>query len=297
MPTWILLAIAAQFLTAISVFVDRYVLVHAKGIGRPVVYAFYVSLLSGFVLVLLPFGVISVPSTTILGLSFVGALTFIASILLLYSALRQSPASDVMPVIAAFSAITSFLLAHLWLESGLPTQFVAACVLFIIGTLLISRFRFTKRSLALVICSGVLFGTTAFIFKLIFLHTTFLDGFFWSRMANVLGALLLLLWPANARAIFHGSRESSHQTKWIVVGNKTLAGVASALILFAISLGSVSVVNAMSGLQFAFLPVIAFVFADRFPIVLRAEIHTHGLRHKLFGIALIVFGLGALYLA
>lgn len=297
MSLWIVLAIAAQVLFAVVTFVDRHVLTHGKGIASPVAYAFYVALLSGVVVVLVPFGVISSPSLVILELSFAMAAAFIVSLILLYSALKEGKASDVMPVVAAFSALASFGLAHFFLDEKLPAMFLLSVALFIIGAFLISRFRFTRRVLYMVIGAGVLFGLSAFLFKLIFLQTTFWDGFFWTRMANVIGAGLLLLWPGNIRAIFHGARNSSHGTKWLVVGNKTLAGIAAAMTFFAISLGSVSVVNAMSGLQFAFLLLIASLFAGRFPNILRGEIERKGLTHKLYGIAIIMLGLAALYLA
>ena len=297
MTTWVSLAIAAQALSAVSIFVDRYLLTHGKGIGRPVAYAFYVSLLSGFVLVLLPFHVISAPSLIVLELSLAMAVSFISSLILLYSALKEGKASDVMPVVAAFSAIASFVLAFVFIDENLPTMFLLAVAFFVIGTFLISRFRFTIRSITYIIIAGLLFGLSAFLIKLIFMNTTFWDGFFWSRMANVFGAALLLAWPGNLKAIMHGTKQSSHGMKWLVVGNKSLAGIAGAMMFFAISLGSVSVVNAMSGLQFAFLLGFAYLFAENFPKVLKDEVAPQGLRHKLSGIILIMLGIAVLYLA
>ncbi len=297
MTTWLSLAILAQALSAVSTFVDRYILTHGKGIGSPLTYAFYVSLLSGFVVVLLPFGVISWPSAEVIKLSLLMAVFFILSLFLLYSALKEGKASDVMPVVAAFSAIASFVLAHSYLDENLPKLFIFSVILFIFGTALISRFRFTHRSIMLTVGAGLLFGASAFIVKLIFLETTFWDGFFWSRMANVLGAGMLLLWPGNVTAIFKGGRSSNHDTKWLVIGNKTLSGIAGVLTFFAISMGSVSVVNALSGLQFAFLLLFAFLFVGYFPKALHAEVDRHGLTHKIFGVAVIMIGILVLYIA
>lgn len=296
MSSWILLAIGAQVVMAIVTYVDRHVLTNGKAIGTPVAYAFYVALLSGVVVVLLPFGVISAPSLVLLELSCAAAAAFIISLLLLYRALKESRASDVMPLVAACSALTSFVLAHSFLDENLPPYFILAVALFIIGTFLISRYRFQRAALIEIIAAGFLFGLAAFLFKLIFLETTFWDGFFWTRMANVIGAFLLLAWPGNARAILHGARGSSRGMKWVVLGNKTLAGISAAMTFFAISLGSVSVVNAMSGLQFAFLLGLAYFFAPQFPS-LKGDIEKKGLTHKLWGVALIMLGIASLYLA
>ncbi len=296
MISWIFFAALAQLLSAGTVFIDKYVLVSKQHLGKPVAYAFYISMLSGVVLVLVPFGLISLPSGTVLFVSVCASATFIASILSLYSALKEGHASDLLPVVGGGSAIVAALFAHMLIGERLPPAFLIAFALMVVGTLLISRFRLTNRQKMLVVLSGLCFGATAFITKLIFLETNFIDGFFWSRMTNVIGALLLLIPAGNRAQIFSGYRGSSSGTKWLVIGNKTLGGIASALMLFAISLGSVSIVQALAGLQFVFLLVIAYLFAGAFPAVLRGELHEKGLAHKLAGTACIIAGLAVLFL-
>lgn len=296
MASWIVLALLAQFISAGIIFIDKYVLVNKSQVGKPVVYAFYISILSGFVLVLVPFGLVSIPSSTVLLLSFVSSITFISSIVLLYTALKEGHASDIMPIVGGVGAVSTALCASQWLHEDLPTAFIPAFGLMVVGMLLISHFNLTSRQKLLVIFSGILFGVTAFLTKLIFIETNFLDGFFWSRMTNVTGALLLLTIPVNRTAIFSGFSGSSSGTKGLVIANKTLGGIAGVLTLLAISLGSVSIVQAFAGLQFVFLLVIAYFLSGRFPSVLRGEMHQTGLRHKLFGITCIVLGLAILFL-
>ena len=293
---WVGIAALAQLINAGTVIMDKYVLACLKcGVKTPVAYAFWISLLSGFVIVMVPFGVIDIPSSYVLILSSIAAVSFIFSLISLYSALHESIASDVIPAVGAISAITTVLLAAKWLHTDLPQFAYVAFTFLVLGTLLISHFRFTYRSFILVLFAGVLFGFTAYVTKLIFLETDFVDGFFWSRMTNVAGALLLLLWPSNRKAIFSGAKDSSSGVKWLVLTNKTLAGIASVLTLFAISIGSVSIVNAMAGLQFVFVIVIAYVFAKVFPRVFEGEVRQQNYRHKLYGVALIVLGIAALF--
>ena len=296
MTLWIALAALAQLISAGIVFVDKYVLVSKNRVGKPVVYAFYISILSSFVLILLPLGLVSIPSSTVLLLSLLASGTFICSILLLYTALKEGHASDIMPVVGSVAAVATALCANQWLHEDLPRAVVPAFALMVVGMLLVSHFRLTHSQKVLVIISGICFGLTAFLTKLIFLETTFIDGFFWSRMTNVVGALFLLAIPASRTAIFSGYRGSSSGTKWLVVSNKALGGIAGVLTLFAISIGSVSIVQAFAGLQFVFLLVIAYFFSNTFPAVLRGELHRNGLMHKLLGIVLIVSGLALLFL-
>lgn len=295
MTLWIALAALAQLVSAGTVFIDRYVLVTREHIGKPVAYAFYISMLSGFVLVLVPAGLVSIPSIPVLELSLAASVSFIASILLLYRALKEGHASDVMPVIGSAAALTTALLAHYLLHEDLPHAFIPAFFLMVGGMLFISRYRLTHRQKALVIFSGIFFGLTAFLTKLIFLETTFIDGFFWSRMTNVVGALFLLTLPRNRKAIFSGYKGSSSGTKWLVVANKTLGGIAGVLTLLAISLGSVSLVQALAGLQFVFLVAFAYLFANQFPAILHGEMRGKGAMHKLVGVACIVAGLFVLF--
>ena len=89
MTLWIVLATLAQILNAAIVLVDKYVLVSHESLGKPVVYAFYVSMLSGVVIVLLPLGVVSLPSLKVVALSLLSSITFILSVIFLYTALKK----------------------------------------------------------------------------------------------------------------------------------------------------------------------------------------------------------------
>jgi len=296
MATWVSLVVIAQIINAAIVLVDKYLLNSVNGVGKPAVYAFYVSVLSGVVLVIVPFGAVSWPSAEVAYLSLAAAASYIFSIFFLYSSLKMMDASDSVPVVGAISAISTFLLARMWLHQDLPENFVLAFSLLTVGTLLISHFRFNTKSFAYVVGAGILFGLSAFLIKLIFLSTSFVDGFFWSRMTNVLGALLLLSIPSNFKAVVSGLRSSSREVRWMVVGNKALSGLSFLLIMIAISLGSVSIVNALSGLQFVFLLTFAYFCVSKFPRIFAGEIHPHKIHHKLYGIIFIIYGFLALFL-
>lgn len=296
MAIWVSLVVLAQAINAGTVVIDKYVLARNGGIGKPIVYAFYVSLLSGFVLVLVPFGYIAVPSGTVMLLSLAAAASYIVSIVLLYTALKLTNPSDVVPVVGGTSALMAFALEHTALDHALPASFLVAFLFLVVGTLFISHFRFTARSFLYALAAGMLFGASAFLMKLIFIETTFIDGFFWTRMANVIGALLLLLIPGTWAAIHSGYHGASRGLRSVVIGNKVLAGIAFALILFAIELGSVSIVNALSGLQFVFLLAFAYVFGSVFPNIFHGEIHPHKFPHKLVGVICVVIGVAFLFI-
>lgn len=296
MATWLTLAIAAQFLYAVSVVVDRHIVVRAQHIGKPIVYAFYVSLLSGFVLVIAPFGIVSWPSAHVVVLSLLNAGVFVAAIYFLYSALRHARASDAAPVVGAISAITTLVLAGLFLEGDVTGSFVIPVLLLAFGTALISHFHFSREAVLYTLLSGAMFGAMAFTFKLVVNEVPFIDGFFWTRTMNVVVALGLLVVPAIRMAILKGGKHSTHGAKALVIGNKVIGSGASVLTAFAISLGSVTVVNALSGLQFAFLYIFALLFAKNMPLLREgSKTHGHGGWQTGVGVLLIMSGLALLY--
>lgn len=296
MPTWLLFAVAAQFLYALTTLIDKHIVVKAAHIGRPVVYTFFVSLLSGAVVVLAPFLHVSVPGWSVLLVSLASAATFVAGLFFFYSALRVARASDVAPAVGALSAVATLLLAAYFIADDAPASMVLPVTLLIAGTALISHLHFTRRVSTSVCAAGVFFGTSVFLAKLVYIQIGFLDGFFWTRSLCVVVALALLASASLRRAIFHSGRHSSHRAKALVVGNKAVGSAASILMAYAVSLGSVSAVNALSGLQFAFLFVFALLFAKHMPrLAEQRDARAHGGWHSAVGVALIALGLWLLY--
>lgn len=296
MGTWVLLAVFAQFLTAVTVLIDKHIVTRPAPIGKPIVYAFYVSLLSGFVIFIAPFGYVSMVPLKILALSLLNAGAFVCAIYFLYSALRHARASDAAPVIGAVSAIATVVLAGIWIADDFALTHLPAIALLVAGTAVISHFHFTHHALRSTLLAGFFFGAAAFTAKLVFLEVSFIDGFFWTRSMNVVIALGFFAVPALRAAILHGGRSASGGTKSLLIGNKIIGGIAGVLTALAISLGSVSIVNALGGLQFVFLFVLAILFAKHMPLFGDKKLGSHGGWHTATGVTLISLGLATLFL-
>lgn len=310
MPVWILLVVAAQFINALVALIDKYV-VSSPDLPRPFAYAFYISTLSAFSVCIFLFEDISIPldgvampsfsnvaapTLSTLLVSLCAGATFFGALVSLFSGLRRAGASDVVPVVGATSAITAFLLSYFLLDDPLAPNFALGFVLLIIGTLILSFFRFGLPTLALSIASGALFGTHFVILEVMFLRTHFDDAFFWSRMGIVVIALALFLTPFLRRRLAIKSATARRRASAYIVGNKLLAGLASIMILKAIELGDVAVVQALGGLQFAFLLVFAAVFNRGLPKVCGEKCSPYQLVHKTVGVIIIIIGFAALFL-
>lgn len=277
--SWILLASLGQFLNAIVAIMDKYLVTDKNAIPRPFVYAFYSCLITGswllvFVAGYIPgletigfpkFSNVEMPSLTVVAMAFLAAYTFFFALVSLYNALAMADTSDVMPVIGAVSALSSFGMTYLFLEHNLTDNFIWGGLLLIVGTGLVSQLHFTRSILLYTIHGGLFFALHNIAMKGLFLETSFDDGFFWSRVAFFLFALSLLLVPNYLEKISEQTKETNVKTGILMLHAKILAGVAAFMLLKATDLGEVSIVQALDGLKFVFILLISFVVGRFIP--------------------------------
>ena len=296
---WLYLVVLANLISAIVILIDTY-LVGPRAIGKSEVYAFYIGLLSIVVLVMVPYGSVTLPGINIIIIALVVGLSYMASIIAFYKALQISHPSDVAPALGAVTAISSYIFGYFFLASTLSQSFFLAFVLLVTGTFLMSYFHFTKLSLLYIVAAGVLFGYSSVFLKILFAETSFADAFFWSRIANVFWALTILLIPVSARAVLKNVRTASRKTKSLVLVNKALAGVAAFLIFIALKLSSnISLVNALAGVQFVFLLLFAFILPKKYPHYFEETKTMRGksrILHRIVATILVITGFFVLFL-
>ena len=304
----IILVVIAQFLNAVVALVDKCV-VSTRRVPQPSYYAFLISLLSAlsiFVFLLgpipLPVEGVTIPSFTNLEfptlvvsmVSLLAGAAFFFALWTLFSALRVADASDVVPVVGAVSALAAFPLGHFLLGSVLKSDFLVGVFLLIIGTLLLSHFRFRRNILLASVLSGVFFALHFILLKYLFGITHFDNAFFWSRMGIVLAALIIFLprWEYCKDC----ERKTNVASTLLIVGNKMLAGLASIIILKAIDLSDVSLVQALGGLQFVFLLGISVTVGHFLPKECGENLVGRNKIHKIIAISIIVAGFFFLFL-
>jgi len=295
MSNWVLYIIIGQFIYAAVVLTDHFI-VSKKIVSKPIVYSLYVSLLSVFAVVAIPFGVTLPLLSTILYVSAM-SVSFILSIYFLYKSLEDSNPSEVVPVIGGVSAISAFLCAALLLDDELPGHFILGFTVLTAGMLLISHFKFSLRSFLLLSGSGIFFGLSAALIKLVFVSESFVNGFFWSRMANVVLALMLLLVPKIWKSVKEDWNKPKKPSKGLlVVGNKVMGAIGFLFVLVAIKGGNVAIVNALTALQYVFLLIFAIFFHRAMPEYFEEKVHKHEFLHKSLATGLIVIGFFILFI-
>lgn len=311
MSLWILLVVVAQFLYAIVSLVDKYIVTSERALPKPLVYAFYVSILSAgsifiyfFSWIPIPHDDISVPSFALLetptllvaALSLLAGYSFFYALVSLFSALRHADASDVVPVVGAVSALATFILSYIFLGANLGHMFFSGLLLLVCGTLLMSHFRFTWKTAFSSMHAGILFAIHYVAIKALFIETSFDNGFFWSRMAIVLVALSILLVPRYYEKITHQTKATGKRGGMLVVGNKIIAGLASILVLKAVELGDVSVVQALGGMQYVFLLLLGLVLGAKLDRECGEKCGERDWLKKSFATSIIVLGFFVLFL-
>ena len=156
---------------------------------------------------------------------------------------------------------------------------------------MVSKMRLSLRAALITVTSGIFFAFHYLTMKTLFTETSFDDGFFWSRMALILAALSFLLFPRCFKAVFGKANKVTKSTGWFVFANKIMAGVAAFLILKATDWGDVAVIQALDGLKFVFILLIAFVFSRFLPISVREEKESLStILHKVFYVLIICLG-------
>ena len=144
--------------------------------------------------------------------------------------------------------------------------------------------------------SGVLFALSHVSAKYLYDVYPFLTGFVWTRAMTGLVGLLVLLFPS-VRKTFRKKYEkpktnAKRHAGIIVVLTKIFGVIAVVLIQYASAIGSVSLVMAMSGLQYACMFVIILLCTKFIPRVFKEYITKRELVVE--WLAIVLVGLGSI---
>lgn len=305
--SWLSLTIIAQFLNSIVALFDKY-LVTSKRVTTPVLYVFYTGFLTCLgILVYVPglllpvaglpqFSGIGLPSLAALGLIMAASLSQLVGLWALFSGLKKNDASDVVPVVGSLSAVFSLLAGYFFGSLVLPTTFAIGFALLVLGTLFISHLRFSLRIFWMTVIGGLGFALHSLLLKQALLATGFDTGFFWFSISSTILSLGLLAAPGLRKSLrMQKGERHAKSTGIVLLSNKMLAGIAGILLIKAIEVGEVSIVQALGGLQFVFLFLLASVFGPITPIDFGENITRKELYQKLFSICVIFLGFVLLF--
>lgn len=284
---WIYLAVIAYFLDAIVFAFDKFLLV--APIPYPLSYAFYASILSAFVILLIPFGVHMPPNWSYFIVAFLSGLLFFLALIYFYKTIKAIDVLEATPAVGAIAAVATFFPGVFLLREHLTNNQIAAFCLLVAGTFIMSYFHLKSRIIIYMLLAGISWGLSSIALKYIFNVSSFVDGLFWSRVGLVVSALALLIFPSPRRQIISSFNASPPSSKFLFGINKVLAGVAALILFYAIKLGSVVFVSALQGLQYVFILLFAMLVARKFPMLFEKHLHEKTAR-KVIATVLIFVG-------
>lgn len=290
------IALFGYFFNAVAALFDKYLL--ADRIKAPVVYAFYVAMFSLFALFFVPFefGFFGWQPTLF---AFFSGIIFLYALVALYTAFKKYEVSRVAPLVGTVTSITAFFFAFFSGTTLGSTIFLALAFL-IFGGLLISFDLPLKKNEHIpffpILLAGVGIGISLILLKQGYEENNFVSGLVWSRLGIFVGGITLLSFAPFRHQILDHSQETTtdpgraRKTGVYFVLSKVCAGIGSFLVVYAISRGSVALVQALSGMQYLFLLLLALPLSLRFPALFDERLFFWDWFQK--GCAIVLIGIG-----
>lgn len=308
---WLIVAIIAYFIQAGVAAADKVIL--TKSFPSVISYAFWVGVFSIFNVLLLLMSW-DYPGPIGLGIDILIGIIWLIAVISLYRNIKAHETSRVITIVGAFTPIFILILSYLFLGELLSYKQLIALALLVLGIVFLSfkktklhkikkaykRFHgifFTKEDILTKqlfigsLTTAALFSVYYILIKFAFMNQPFISAYAWTRLGGFLAAIGLLLFPSNWKVIFARPKGTKKQAAGLFLGTKIAAGISFLMIHYAVAIGSVTIVNALQGVQYAFLLLIVILLSLRYPKVLKEEITKETIAQKILGIIFIGAGL------
>lgn len=271
---WFFISLLGYFFLALVFLLDKVIL--TKSVPKPALYTFYSTIFLLPLFFLFPFGVEMLEGISWL-LAAISGVSFGLALWTGFIAMKHGEVSHMGPFMGACITIASFFLGAIFLGEILTLAQQVGMGILILSSLLLSFEKSKKhngfhRGFLWGILAGALFGISHVSAKYVYEVYPFLSGLVWTKGFTGIFGLIFLLFPSVQRILFSKHRietkieakkrsKKNVKTTVLVIINKVLSVVANLLIQYAIAIGSVTLVNAMSGVQYACLFLLVVLFS------------------------------------
>lgn len=309
---WFTFALIGYFLLAVVFVLDKIILTKTT-VMKPAVYTFYSTVFLFGVLLIWPFGV-----EFLHGIDWLWAIgsgvAFGFGLWTLFAALKRGEASHIDPLNGAVITVATFLAAAGALGEHLSPVQIFAMIILVLAALLLALEKSGARDnqlsgFGLALVSGVLFALSHVSAKYIYGLYPFVTGFVWTRASIGVVALVTLCVPSVRESLKHKNIKTVKQKNikqpvglakryavFLVATDKALAIAAVVFIQYAMALGSVTLVAAMSGLQYVLMFVLIYFFTRCAPKIFHERFTRRELLVQMMAIVLVALGSAALVL-
>lgn len=293
------LAIIGYIFNASAILMDKFLV--EKSIPNPIVYTFYLGLLSGAALLLIPFGFFF-PNYTTLVMAFLSSFSLMVAWLIFFRSLRLDEASKVAPIVGTFNPIFTLLIGYFFFNQFLNSIQLAAVMVLILGMAILSfskhfiKYIISKQIQAMVF-AGFMFALSSVFLREVFLQTSFINGLIWSRIFIAALVLTFLLGPKLRQQIFDARITKSHflnKTSLLLLLGQAAGAVGGLLLTYSISLTSPAIINALQGVQYIFILIVVLLLSKKYQHLLDEQITKGVIFQKGLGSLIIALGLALL---
>ncbi len=288
---WLIIILSSYFLLAAVHLVDKYIL--QERVTDPKIYAFYVGISGIFVLALVPFGFLAVPKISDLILALLAGAFNTLAVFALFVGLKRFEISRIIPAVGASLPLFTFGFTAVWSGEGLTFLDILVFGLLLIGTFLITRERkkiFSLKSLQISVLTAGFFAAYFILIKFVYLGQPFISGLIWTKIGAALISFCFLCFKDVRTDILHGSKIAQKNNWAVVLPNQTIGGLAVLLQNWAVALvplAYLGIINALEGVKYVFLLILAVLISKKFPQILKEEVSKEVIFQKIIAILFI----------
>ena len=290
---WLIIVIIAHTINALVFVVSKVLL--EKHITNSTVFTIFTGIFGLAAFLLAPWGLV-IPTIGLFLIDCLTGILFILALLLFNYVLKVYESSRVVPIVGGAVPGFTFILAFIFLGERLSIKEIGAFILLVIGTIVIAQVGKAKERLSgltvmMSLGSGFLFAAAFVLTKYIFETQPFISGFIWVRAGSFLATIFLLLNMSTWQSLKQIVKKTTAKIKWAFVAQMILGAIAFIMLNYAMSIASVSLVNALQGVQYAILIILVIIGTKYFPKLIQEKIFGWILVQKIIAIILISLGI------
>ncbi len=304
---WLMVAVIAYLILAIVNLLDKFLVETVLKNGRA--YAFIACSLGLLVFIAAPW-FLSWPGWPLLAWNLINGAIFAVALWLLYEALRRGEASRILVLVGGLTPVFSLFFSVVFFKERFSLSQWAGISALLVGVFMIAFLPATRSYLArvfnklrltqefkedglwLAVFSALAYSLYFLSTKQAYIGQPFVSAFMWNRLGAALFVLLFLFNEDDRRTIVNTFHKSSpKKNKILVIFNQAFGSLGFVMQNYAIFLGSVVLVNALQGVQYAFLLIISAILALMAPRLLKETFSWRILIHKSAAVAAIAIGL------
>jgi drug/metabolite transporter (DMT)-like permease len=292
---WLFFALLAPAIYAIVVSFDKYILERqVKDYRGMPIYGAISGTLFGFLLwVITGFPILDFYNTILI--IFTGVLTIFGAATY-FKALSNDEASKIT-ILFQFTPVIVLILSYLFLKEGINSVQLMGFLLILFATIGAEfnkkQFKFgLSSSLILILITDFFWALSFVLFKFVvgeysFSEIVSFEGFGW----GIGGVILWLFFPSIRNAFVKTNRAMGKKIVSLVFLNESIFVLAKLCSFYAISLGSVALVEVVAGTQVFFAIFYGWVLTTVAPRIFKEDISRVGLYKKILMGILVLAGL------